>query len=226
MRRFQSWLDSKIGEVKLLQARGQDLASELDGLMKEIDSHVEARAVMTEAARRTQSHFVEVVQELVTLALRAVYRDRDFRFVVDFMIRRNQSECFLRIQEGEDEPFFPEQELGGGTLDVSAIALRIVLWSLENPRSRNVLILDEPFRFMGALTREAGEMLRELSKRLGIQVILATHSDDLWGDKTWNVLFDGTKSRVVEVASEPLGVSPGSLVGDDPSVKLKRRSGK
>jgi ABC-type lipoprotein export system ATPase subunit len=64
------------------------------------------------------------------------------------------------------------------------------LWSLENPKSRNVIIMDEPFRFSGRLITKAVTMVKELSDKLGIQFIINTHSDELIdiADRSWQVL--------------------------------------
>ena len=68
---------------------------------------------------------------------------------------------------------------GGGLIDVISFALRVVLHSLETPQSRNVLVLDEPLKWTGKLMSKAGQMIKEISNRLGLQVILVTHEPEL-----------------------------------------------
>jgi len=74
----------------------------------------------------------------------------------------------------------PSADSGGGAVDVAAFALRLSLWSLQNPRSRNTIILDEPFRFLSKdLHHKAGELLKQISETLGIQLIIVTHEKEL-----------------------------------------------
>jgi ABC-type lipoprotein export system ATPase subunit len=83
-------------------------------------------------------------------------------------------------------------------MDIIAIAFRIVLWSIEVPRSRALLILDQPFPNCGSLIVRAGAMAKELSKELGMQLIIITHEKKLVqiADRSWEIIHNGTKSIV------------------------------
>jgi len=51
---------------------------------------------------------------------------------------------------------------------------------LAQPRSRACLILDEPFRFVSRNKMPlAGQMLREISKQLELQIIMISHIPEL-----------------------------------------------
>jgi DNA repair exonuclease SbcCD ATPase subunit len=167
---------------------------------------IKARFILSEVAKITQTKFTSYVEQLVTMAIKSIF-DRPFQFKVDFDLKRNKSECFLRIQEGEDaEPFVPKDELGGGMLDTISFALRIVLWSLQNPRSANTILLDEPFKFVGQdeLLDRAGQMLKEISNRMGIQFIITTHQPKLTeiADKAWKVDHNGRYSVVTQIVGD------------------------
>jgi DNA repair exonuclease SbcCD ATPase subunit len=61
---------------------------------------------------------------------------------------------------------------------------------MASPRTRNTIILDEPFRFLSEDHQEqAGIMLKEISKKLGIQFLVVTHNPILAevADRTFNV---------------------------------------
>ena len=69
---------------------------------------------------------------------------------------------------------------GGGAVDVAAFALRVASWSMQHPRSRATIILDEPMRFLSTdLQPKASEMLKQLSEKLGLQFIIITHEEEL-----------------------------------------------
>lgn len=142
-----------------------------------------ARWVITEAQRLTQIRFKERVEKLVTLAIRSCFPGRDFDFELSFEEKRNQMEVRPIIYEtvnGVREPYDdPEDEVHGGLVDVISFALRIVMWSLEIPRSRSIIILDEPMKNMGALITLGGQMLSEIAHDLGLQLIIITHESEL-----------------------------------------------
>lgn len=75
------------------------------------------------------------------------------------------------------------------------------MWSLENPKSRGVIILDEPMKNMGDLIVLGGEMLREIAHKLGLQLIIITHEKELIdiADKAYHVKHDGYSSHVKEI---------------------------
>ena len=67
---------------------------------------------------------------------------------------------------------------GGGVVDVSSFALRIATWSLS--KTNNVIILDEPFKHLSNdLQSRAGEILKRLSEKLKLQILMSTHIEDI-----------------------------------------------
>jgi DNA repair exonuclease SbcCD ATPase subunit len=115
---------------------------------------------------------------VVSASLEAVFDD-PYEMVVRFVQRRNKTECDLKFKRGQYEidPLFAS---GGGAVDVAAFALRVASWSMQTPRSRPVLILDEPFRYLSPnLLPRASEMVKRISEELGIQIIMISHSDEL-----------------------------------------------
>lgn len=138
----------------------------------------EAQLIIQTVAELTQNQLVFHVSELVTLALASVFQD-PYEFGMEFVLRRGRTECdlfFVRNKKRVD----PLGASGGGAVDVAAFALQIALWSLGRPRYRNVLIIDEPLRFLSRhYSLKAGEMLKEISEKLGMQIITVTHLEDI-----------------------------------------------
>ncbi len=93
--------------------------------------------------------------------------------------RRNKTECDLYF-ERDGNKMDPLSASGGGAVDVASFALRVASWSMQRPRSRNTMILDEPLRFLSADHQEqASVMIKEISQKLGIQFIIITHESIL-----------------------------------------------
>jgi DNA repair exonuclease SbcCD ATPase subunit len=54
------------------------------------------------------------------------------------------------------------------------------MWRLQTPPSRPTIVLDEPFKHLSQdLRPKAAEMLKEISSKLGLQIIMVTHDVDL-----------------------------------------------
>lgn len=177
-----------------------------------VANQIKARWVLTEVAQMTQKKFKSKVESLVTMAIQSVF-DRPFQFHLEFERKRNKMECrpiITEVVDGVERVYDdPENDMGGGAMDIISFALRIVLWSLERPPSRNVIILDEPMKNMGKLITLGGQVLREISHRLGFQLIIITHDDELIdiADRSYQVSHDGNKSHVVLVKGEPVIVT-------------------
>lgn len=181
----------------LIKADLLNKQAKVAALKSKNDAQIKARWVLTEVAQQTQQRFQEKVDTLVTMAIRSVF-DRPFEFHLLFERKRNKMECKPIIREGDRVYDDPEYDLGGGILDVISFAFRIVLWSLQNPRSRNVIILDEPMKNMGKLISLGGQVLKEISHQLNLQLIIVTHDEELVeiGDAMFKITHDGSMSHV------------------------------
>jgi len=203
---YKKHILDKLAERTVFQKQLSEFTHQIVHAKEFNENQIKARFIIAEVAKLTQTKFTSYVEQLVTMAIKSIF-DRPFQFKVDFDLKRNKSECFLRIQEGEDEePFVPKDELGGGMLDTISFALRIVLWSLQNPRSSNTILLDEPFKFVGQdeMLDRAGNMLKEISQRMNIQFIITTHQPKLTdiADSAWKVIHDGKHSVVTQIVGE------------------------
>jgi DNA repair exonuclease SbcCD ATPase subunit len=173
---LRSKIDRKRGQLDQLKHELKIEKVDLKQAERDVEFSTKARAIIQKVARETQQSLEYHVGELVSLALSGIFPD-PYKFVVEFVERRNKAECDLFF-ERDGERIHPFDASGGGAVDVASFALRSSIWSLGG--SRNVLGLDEPFRFLSReLQPRACEMLQEISHRLGLQIIMVTHSPDL-----------------------------------------------
>ena len=198
MDKLKDRYNSLLGKIELLKSQKESKKQNLKSLKIEYEDLSKARFVISEVAKLTQERFQKRVESLVTMAIKSVF-NRDFEFKLIFEKKRNKFECRpVLIENGEE--FSPEDDRGGAVIDIISFAFRVVLWSLENPRSRNVFILDEPMKNLGKgeMLERTGRMLKEISHRLGFQLILITHEVQLAGiaDRTFMVSYDGEVSSV------------------------------
>lgn len=197
----KSFVSEKRGERDALQRQLESAKKQLDKTQKDAADMIEARNYITQAMTVTQRFYKEQIEELVTLAIEPVFPDKEYRFVVDFTSKKSgHTEVNLLVVQGDNAPYVPREEQGGALTDIISFALRVVLWSLENPKSRNVMIFDEPFRFAGELITVAGDMMKKICKELGIQNLVVTHSPELMelADKSWHVIRKGNGATTIE----------------------------
>jgi DNA repair exonuclease SbcCD ATPase subunit len=171
-------LERKKGQQTQLQSDLETAKSEEENISSEIINTEQAQAIIQIVAQKTQEELEYRLSEIVSLALAAVFDD-PYKLKVDFVIRRGKTECDL-LFEKNGEIFDPLTSSGGGAVDIASMALRVAIWSLTQPRTRNVLILDEPHKFLSKEYQvKASAMLKELSKKLKLQIIVVSHREEL-----------------------------------------------
>jgi DNA repair exonuclease SbcCD ATPase subunit len=181
-------LDRKRGQQIQLQKTLKESSFNLLVKKRDLSRHEKARELIREAGLKTQQSLSFQISEITSLALEAIF-ENPYTLEVDFVERRNKTECDLYFSR-DGNRIDPMDASGGGAVDVASFALRIASWSMKRPRFRNTIILDEPLKNLDKERQEKGSaMLKEVSKRLGIQFIIVTHEETLssFSDKTFEV---------------------------------------
>lgn len=187
------------GSRENVQAKHDKLSLAVKGFTDRALHISEARELLATVALETQEQLRYHISEIVTLAMDAVLDD-PYELEVDFVPKRGKTECELWFSRN-GERIKPMDASGGGAVDVASFALRVAIWSLRARRTRATIVLDEPFRFLSAnLQPRAGNMLKELSTRLGLQFIMVTHSEALaeCADKIIQVRMRNGMTKVEE----------------------------
>jgi len=171
--------EQKVGKRDQIAADLKSTITAREAVEKEITITEKSQAIIQIVAQATQNELEYRICEPVSLALAAVFNN-PYKMSAKFEITgRGTTECRLAF-ERNDNLIKPLEASGGGPVDVASFALRVGSWSLAQPRSRACLCLDEPFRF---ISREkmplAGKMLQEISKQLGLQIIMISHITEL-----------------------------------------------
>lgn len=139
-----------------------------------------ARATLIKIGEETQREIREYIESTVTFALQTVLGDQ-YHFVVDFNYdKRDQAEVTFFI--GKNEKLYEPRKdtTSGGSVDICAFSLRMILYTLEDPDPVPILVLDEPFKNVSkGFIPLVSEMVMELSKMLKLQLIISTHTDEI-----------------------------------------------
>lgn len=148
----------------------------VEALQQRRQGAVEALAIVQEASARTQRKMEFHINELVSSALKYVFKDR-YEFLIEFVKRNNQTEVDIWVVKNGVK-CKPLRSAGGGVCDVVSFALNIALLKIKLDRQggRKLLITDEPFRNLHGLGKQkrVSNIVKHLSERLGIQIIMVS----------------------------------------------------
>ena len=173
----------------------------LDSLNNRIKLLEQAQAFLQKVAQDTQSQLKFQIEDIVNLALETCFPN-EYEFQLQFNIARGKTDAELVfLSQKTGRPIDPMNASGGGVVDLTAFALRIASYALEQGVD-NVIILDEPFRFISRdLQARAGEILKSLSTKLGLQIVMVTHIGQMIdvADKVFEVKKNSDGRSVVKV---------------------------
>jgi len=151
-----------------------------------------AQALLQEVATETQEQLKFHLQDIIQLALDAIFPGQ-YIFNIEFQIRYGKTEMNLQfLSKNSGLPIDPMEASGGGVVDVCAFALRLAAYSISRGID-NTIIVDEPFRFVSRdLQDQAGLMIKELSEKMKLQIIMITHIQALsdTADKLYRITKD------------------------------------
>ena len=174
--RYASILNQAIGKKHALEAAETKFTELVDRGVRRSLAIEKAQVIIQNVAKDTQQALVFQINDVVNTALQTCFPD-EYEFHVEFEIKRNKVESRLVFTKNGFE-INPMDASGGGVVDVAAFALRIAAWSLGS--TENTLVIDEGFRFLSRdLQPRAADILSEISKELGLQIIQVSHSPDI-----------------------------------------------
>lgn len=181
-------LEQEKGSFTMLRKKLHAYNDEISELEKKKQDIELARVLIREVGFKTQEQLQYHISDITSLALSAVFED-PYELKVSFVQRRDKMECDLTFTRAGVE-LDPLNSSGYGAVDVASLALRVASWSMQRPRRRNTIILDEPLKYLSEdMQVFAGKMIKELSDKLGLQFIIVTHEPLLadFADKTFLV---------------------------------------
>lgn len=181
-RKIRTMIDGKKGELAILQASLKQYELQYDKYRTNLDYIVEAQLVLQQTAQKTQQRLSYHISSFITSALESIWGEDSYTFTLNFIEKRNKTEVemLLHTNEGDiDLKDLNSIRVGGGILDIVALALRIALWSLQ-VHPKKIMILDQPLSNVDQnYLPKAGELIKELSDKLDIQFIIINHNPAL-----------------------------------------------
>jgi len=172
-RNYRQILERRKGQLEQCEGMITNTLNNLNRLQTEQHEIEQAQAVIMETAQQTQQQLEFHISNLVSLAQAAVFDD-PYTCQIEFVQRRNQTECDISLVRNGAKVEDPLNGAGGGACDVAGFGLRVALWSLKRPHTRPILVLDEPMRHLKG--KEANiraiQMIKQVADKLGLQIIM------------------------------------------------------
>lgn len=191
---YRNKLNQAVGQRDAIKKEATEYRAKAKQCTSRVEALEQALVFVQDVAQQTQQQLVLHIQDVVNTALDTCFPD-EYQFQLVFEIKRNKTEAKLIFMKNGFE-IDPMEASGGGVVDVASFALRIAAWSLG--KTNNVVCLDEPMKFLSRdLQPRAGEILKEISTKLGIQFIMVSHVSDIIQ----------SADRVFEISLNSKGVS-------------------
>jgi DNA repair exonuclease SbcCD ATPase subunit len=194
IKNYKAKLEQKKGYIHSLQKQVATFNSNLDTIDTDMQYAEQALAITQEVARQTQSQIKLHIEDIISMALEYILDD-PYKFELDFVVKRNKTECDIYfVRDGKR--IKPIDQSGGGAVDIASFASRIALWSLGD--TDNVLVFDEPFKFVSREYQlKVGELLKKLSDQLGLQILMVSHNSNFiqQSDNIIEIYKDNTVSK-------------------------------
>lgn len=162
-------IDSLRLRIDGLLDRAEELRSEAEAIPERLEALQHFNQFLQ---RRTFGYFEAVCDR----CMESIFPN-PFKLKIVPEVKRKQFE--VRFEFHRDGMVLdPLTEVEYGVLDVASFALRIAYISLKPVR--RLLIMDEPFKWVGTSNRvRIPALLEALSKDMGFQIVLVTHLPEL-----------------------------------------------
>jgi len=167
-----------LGRAKQIAERGKELQAQFAELESLDITLRKVSALFRSMSEERQNVLRGKIERLVSLGLKAVFQE-PFVFTIHMVSKADQitAQFVLLDKNGVEADILNSR--GGGISAVVGALLQIVMLSFMRSRVDQVLFLDEALAHLSdEYVQRMGMLLKMLSQRLGIQVIMVTHQPE------------------------------------------------
>lgn len=192
------------GQQELLKSSIQVSEVAITSLDAQISIETEVLRLLQLSSEATWGTTKNLVENIVSRALHAIFYDKTYKFILKQEIKRNAQSVSFAVLDNEMELDLVD-ELGGGISDVVALVLRIAFLVLHRPKIRPFLVLDEPLKHLWVGYQPyAGQFLQQVCAELGLTVLVVTHQKELSSsaDQVFQIVKSGSTCKIIESKEE------------------------
>ena len=159
-----------------LEEKKEEIQKDINDINKEADTLLELKDFLMSVSANYRDQLCNLFTSLVTEALTSIF-EKDIRFNIKLYSYRNEPAIDVSVIEDNLE-VDPQKSCGGGLNDIISFVIKIIFIYLK--KSSKIIILDEPLKFLSRdYIEQSSNFIREISKRMNIQIILVSHKPDL-----------------------------------------------
>lgn len=176
-------LKEKITQLSYEITANKNMLDKTRNDLKECEDKVSLLNVSSEVLKtigdRKKQKTIEVFERVVTSAISEVF-GFSYKFVIDINSEGKRVITKFKLVTNDGNEMSIMDSNGGGLIDIVALALRILILVSAKPKRNRILFLDESLKHLSPDHRvKAANLLKSLSKQLGIQFFLVTHMQEL-----------------------------------------------
>lgn len=196
MVKIRSVLGAKQAEIESAVSITADLLQQRGELERQIQETKDALTLLARIAVTEQEIVRNFVSSIVTAGLQDVF---NYPYVVEF---RESSKANVRVIDvvllDQGEAVSVPDGVGGGVSQVISVLTQIALVYLLKGSVAQIVILDEVLAHLALQYVPAmGSVLKDVAERLGVQIILVTHLEDLEASADVIYTFERTETGTV-----------------------------
>lgn len=192
-------LNKRKGKLSLIQQQIKEKKFEKKKIQRSYKLNEKAQIVIQEVVRLTKEKLKYHLSDISSLAMASVF-ENPYNVIFDFLPRRGKIEADIWFEKNNS--LFSPYSTGGGAVDIASLAIRFSCYTLQTPKTRPIMLLDEPLKFLKGkeMPMKGAELISEISKRLGIQVIMVSHNSTLidCADRVIRIEMENGRSIVDE----------------------------
>lgn len=174
MNKARKRIDELKAERRVAKKALVSLNEQLDDELVSIADVEGVQALFQSAVKLMYDSLSAKLGDIITEGLTIVFPDSQYKFVVEFVERRNNVEADLFLENSNGERFNPLDAVGGGITDFVCLLLRMTYILLS--KYDNILIADEPLKFIDRdRIPEAAKFVRKVCEDFTFQLLCVTH---------------------------------------------------
>jgi len=186
LQNYRKQITGKLALLDRAEAELADTLSEKCAVGQSLSAFGEATQLLRDLYEQTQERFHGQIMQIVSYCLAEVFGNDAYEFKILFNQKRGQ--CEAQCAWYRDGEYYTYRDIGGGVLDVSAMALRLAVIYLSRRSLRSVVIMDEMFKYLSVEYRsKMSHLLERLCDEFGFQFILVTHASEFELGKVYRI---------------------------------------
>ena len=195
-------IDDLLAEKRVAEKALKNYQQQLETQINLIEEWDAVQKLFQAAITLMYSNLSTKLGDIITEGLTIVFPDSQYKFVIEFIERRNNVEADLYLEDSAGNRYNPMDDVGGGIVDFVGLLLRIT-YIILSPNA-NFLAADEPVKFIDRdRIPEAAAFIKKICEDFKFQLLIVSHIPELV--EASDVVYRIEKKKGVSVATKIKG---------------------